>query len=409
MVKLSDSIMDYFLFIFKSALFDFSRNKGRTFLTSLGILIGVLSVVLLIAFGLGLRKYIEQQFESLGTNLLRVIPGKILRGGSFRTGPSALGGVKFDERDLVNLKKISQAKYVIPVFSKSVTVTGGGNSELGDLYATSADYFLGLNFKVNYGDVFNKTDVEKRAKVAVLGPKIAQKLFGEESSALEKTIKIEGQSFKVIGVVESKGGGFGGPDFDSFVYIPYRSGYIFNPDKKFIALIVKAQDNTDLDLLQTAIKQRLLKRYKEDDFSVIKQSELISAISSIFSVINMVLIAIAAISLLVGGIGIMNIMYVSVTERIKEIGIRRAIGARKSDILYQFLTESVILSLMGGFLGLFTAFIIVFFIQKFFPAYINTASVFLALFVSSAIGIIFGVFPAKKAADLEPVEAIRYE
>ncbi len=401
--------MDYFIFIFKSALSDFTRNKGRTFLTSLGILIGVLSVVLLMAFGLGLRKYIEQQFESLGTNLLRVTPGKILQGGSFRSSSSALGGARFDERDLLSLKKINQAKYVIPVFTKSITVRGGGNSELGDLYATSADYFLGLNFKANYGKVFDRGDDRKRSKVAVLGPKIAKKLFGEESAAIDKRIKIENQSFRVIGVVESKGGGFGGPDFDSFVYIPYRTGYVFNTDKKFIAFLVKAEDNANLVDLKERIKDKLLKRYKEDDFSVIEQSELISAISSIFSVLNIVLVAIAAVSLLVGGIGIMNIMYVSVTERIKEIGIRRAIGAQRSDILYQFLIEAVILSLMGGFLGLFIAFVIVFFIQKIFPAYINLTSVVLALLVSSAIGIIFGVFPAKKAADLEPVEAIRYE
>ena len=157
------------------------------------------------------------------------------------------------------------------------------------------------------------------------------------------------------------------------------------------------------------IKSQLLKRYKEDDFSVIQQAELLVAISSIFSIINTVLVAIAAISLIVGGIGIMNIMYVTVTERIKEIGIRRSIGARKSDILMQFLIESVLLSVFGGALGLILAFIVVILIQRFFPAYIDAGSVALALGVSSAIGIIFGVFPAKKAADLSPIDAIRYE
>ncbi len=401
--------MNYLIFILRSAFFDFSRNKGRTILTSLGILIGVLSVVLLVAFGLGLKKYIQNQFESLGTDLLRVVPGKILEGGSFRAGPSALGGIKFDEKDLLSLRKVHSAKYVIPVFSKTINVTVGKQTEISDLYASSGDIFYGLNLKSAYGDVFTKSDVEKRSKVVVIGPKIADKLFGDAGSAINKSIKVETQNFLVIGVLEAKGGGFGGPDLDSFVYMPYTSAQVFNQDKKFVAIVVKADVNADLDAVKNDIDQKLLKRYKEDEFSVIKQSELISAISSIFSILNSVLVAIAAISLLVGGIGIMNIMFVTVTERIKEIGIRRALGARKIDILSQFLVEAIILSLFGGLLGLTLAYAITLGLQTFFPAYINWQSVLLALGVSSAIGIIFGVFPAKKAADLSPIDAIRYE
>lgn len=401
--------MSYFIFILKSAFFDFSRNKGRTFLTSLGILIGVLAVVLLVAFGLGLRKYIQQQFESLGTNLFRVVPGQILQGGGFRAGPGSLGIIRFDERDMTSLKRIKDAEAVVPIFSKTVTVTGIGNNEIGDLYAATADIFIALNLQIKHGREYTKEDVDKRLKVVVLGPKIAAKIFGDEASAVERSVKIEGQSFRVIGIVEPKGGGFGGPDLDSFVYMPYKTGFIFNPEKKFLAFMVKAKDGVDLETVREEIKERLLRRYKEDDFSVIEQSELLSAISSIFSVINTILVAIAAISLLVGGIGIMNIMYVTVTERIKEIGIRRAIGARKMDILAQFLVESVILSLVGGICGLLLSMIIIFFIQKAFPAYIDLWSVLLALGVSSFIGIVFGVFPAKKAADLSPIDAIRYE
>lgn len=402
--------MYYFLFILRSALEDFQRNKIRTFLTSLGILIGVASVVLLIAFGLGLRKYIQDQFESLGTNLLRVVPGQILQGGGFRSGPSSFGAIRFDERDLLSLQRVKEAEYVIPVFSKTVTVTAGGSSEVGELYASSADIFLGLNLKPQYGIVFTGEDVEKRSKSVVIGPKLAEKLFGEAGRAVGRSIKIEGHTFKVIGVLAKKGGGFGGPDFDSFVYISYKTGYIFNADKKFLALIVKAYDEQkSLDNLKKEIKERLLRRYKENDFSVIEQAELISAISSIFGIINTVLVAIAAISLVVGGIGIMNIMYVSVVERIREIGIRRAIGATRGDILYQFLAEAVLLSLLGGLLGLLLSYLIVTIIQRVFPAYIDLPSVGIALGVSSLIGIIFGVFPAKRAADLSPIEAIRYE
>ncbi len=401
--------MNYFVFILKSAFFDFSRNKGRTFLTSLGILIGVLSVILLIAFGLGLKRYINQQFESLAPNLLRIVPGKILQNGSFRGGPSGFGGIRFDERDLIRIRRVKDVEYIVPWFTKTITASSGRKSELTDLFSTSADVFNALNIRAQFGENFTVSDVDKRSKVAVLGPKIAEKLFGDQKDAVGSSIKVEGQSFKVIGLTEPKGGGFGGPDFDSYIYIPYKTGYIFDSDKKFIAMVAKIKNNINLDDAERALNEVMLRRYKQDDFSIIKQTELVNAISSIFGVVNTVLVAIAAISLIVGGIGIMNIMYVTVTERIKEIGIRRAIGARKSDILYQFLVESVILSLFGGFLGLLLAFTIVFFIQKFFPAYIDLNTVIIALGVSSAIGVIFGVFPAKKAADLSPIDAIRYE
>ncbi len=402
--------MQYLLFITKSAIFDFSRNKSRTFLTSLGILIGVLAVVLLTAFGLGLRAYIEQQFEDLGSNLIRVVPGKILQNGSFRGGGGGVGAIRFDEKDVRRLERIKNVSSVVPVFSKSITATAGKNSELADLYSSNDKIFEVLNVKSEYGKLFTKQDLEKRAKVVVIGPTLAEKLFKRPKLAVGKTIKVESQSFTVIGVSEKKGGsGLGGPDFDSYVYMPYKTAYVFNTDKKFLALVVQTYQEEQIPAAIKNIERELNKRYSEDDFSIIRQEELIGAISSIFSLINTVLVAIAAISLLVGGIGIMNIMYVSVTERIKEIGIRRALGARKSDILYQFLIESVILSLLGGSSGLLLSYLIVLAIQQYFPAYIDLNSVLLALGVSSGIGIIFGVFPAKKAADLSPIEAIRYE
>jgi putative ABC transport system permease protein len=395
--------MIYFLFILKSALEDFRRNKLRTLLTSLGILIGVASVVLLMAFGLGLKKYISQQFGSLGTNLIFVTPGNSLKG-------QQLGGAQFDLQDVTALKKIEDVKYVSPVFTKGVTVSSATSKEFSSIYASSEDVFSTLNLEIEYGNLFTKTDVNKRNKIVVIGPEIAKKLFGTAGDALDQSINIEDQKFKIIGITKAKGGGgLGGPSFDSFIFMPYKVAYIYDPSKIFQALYINAQDGANIIDTKEEIKTTLLKHYKEDDFSVLEQTEILNTISSIFSVLNLVLVAIAAISLIVGGIGIMNIMYVSVVERTREIGIRRALGATGNDILFHFLVESIILSLLGGLLGLGISYAIVLVIQNFFPAYIDLMSIMIAVGVSSLIGITFGVFPARRAAKLSPIEAIRYE
>lgn len=404
--------MSYFTSIFKSAITDFGKNKGRTFLTSLGILIGVMSVVLLMAAGSGLKVYISQQFESLGTNLLYVMPGNMFgEGGSgIRAGSGGSIAPIFEEKDIIDLKRIREAEYVIPYYQKSIKVSYEGKSEYSTLEATSEDVFPSRNFVAQYGTTFSAADNSARNKVAVLGPKIAEKLFGDASLALDKKVRIDGQSFRVIGILEAKGGGgLGGPDFDSYIYIPYKTGYIFNTDKKFIEIMVKATSSDELPTLKEDIKNVLLKRLKSDDFSVVESTEILNTIGSIFNILNIVLVAIAAISLVVGGIGILNIMYVTVSERIKEIGVRRALGARRNDILWQFLAEAMVLSVFGGAMGLGLSEIIVFFMHSFFPAYISWQSILLALGTSSVIGIVFGVFPAKKAADLSPIDAIRYE
>ena len=316
----------------------------------------------------------------------------------------------FDEKDVVNLEKINEALYVVPAFTKSVNAESPGQSELGDLYATSESIFPARNLEVEYGVAFTRSDNDKRSKSVVIGPKLAEKLFNTAEGAVGKFVTIEKQRFKIIGVLKSKGGGgFGGPDFDSILYIPYKSAISFNPGKTFITLILKAKNDSDVPQLKQRVQEVLERRYKKDDFSIAEQTEILNAVTSIFSVLNIVLVAIAAISLIVGGIGIMNIMYVSVVERIREIGIRRALGARKQDILVQFLSEAIMLSLLGGFLGLLLSFIVILGIRQVFPAYIDLSSVLLALGVSSGIGVVFGVFPAKKAADLSPMEAIRYE
>lgn len=400
----------YLLFVIKSAVTDFTRNKIRTLLTSLGILIGVLSVVLIVAFGLGLKKSINEQFESLGSNQLILFPGKVISNGRFTGGASAVGAIRFDERDIASLKRIRDLKYVIPALSKSIDVSGNGRTESGSLYIAGYEIFDARNLVPSAGSLFTREDSDKRKKVVVLGGVIAEKLFDEPQNAIGKIVKTDKQSFRVVGVLEKKGGGgFGGPDFDSFIYLPYKTGYIFNPDKKFLSIILVADPSVSTDTAKKEISQTLLRRYKEDDFSIVELAEIQKAVTDIFGVLNIVLVGIAAISLVVGGIGIMNIMYVTVSERTKEVGVRRALGARQSDILAHFLIEAIILSVFGGLLGLLLAAGIVEGVQRFFPAYISFESVFLALGVSSVIGIVFGVFPARRASQLSPIEAIRYE
>jgi len=401
--------MNYFFFVVKAAIEDFKRNKTQTFLTSLGILIGVFSVVTLVALGLGLKRYISDQFALLGKSTLFIAPGKILSRGGFNTA-SSLASIKFDNRDLLRLKKLREIKEISPIFSKQTTAKSEKKSEESTIFFVSEAFFDINGFKIQKGRFFDKNDVSKKAKVLVLGPKLAKKLFGTIEAAIDQKISANSVNFTVIGVTEERGGGgFGGPDYDSYMFSPYTTGFIFNPAKNYSRFAVKFDENYSISEVKEAIKKEFLKRYDEDSFSIIEPGDILSAVNSIFGVLNIVLIAIASISLLVGGIGIMNIMFVTVSDKTKEIGIRRAIGARKKDILSQFIIESIILSIFGGFLGLILAFLGTLFIQRFFPAYIDINSVILALGVSSAIGIIFGVFPAKKAADLEPVEAIRYE
>lgn len=387
----------------KSAIEDFKRNKVRTALTSLGIMIGVMSVVLLIALGLGLKNYIEGQFNSMGANLVMIMPGSGISSGG---GAGIVGGAEFDERDISSISRVSGAKYIIPVFFKSVGVEAGGEKKSSYVMGVNEDYFSLMNKKLVGGEEFTKSDVASGAKVAVLGNTTADNLFENPEDAVGKTVRFENLRIKVIGVLEKTGDN----EQDKSVIIPYRATFgSLNSKKTFWSIYVGVESKDQVSVVKEGIKETLLKRYRADDFSVTEQSEILSTVNQIFGIINTVLIAIGSISLVVGGIGIMNIMYATVTERTKEIGIRRAIGATQKDILLQFLTESLILSVFGGVLGLLFATLIIFIVRFFFPASINLFSVVITIAISSAIGIFFGVFPARRAARLTPIEAIRYE
>jgi len=263
-----------------------------------------------------------------------------------------------------------------------------------------------MNIEAQYGRILTKSDIQSGSKVGVLGYTIAEKLFGDPRNAVGKTVRFEKQRYKVVGVSEKKGDN----ETDGAIFISYKATYgSLNPDKTFWSLYLGVESEDAIPIAKKKAEEALLKRYNEDDFSVTEQSELLKSINQIFSIINTVLVAIGSISLLVGGVGIMNIMYATVTERTKEIGIRRAIGATQKDILNQFLAESIVLSIMGGLLGLILATLIVLIVRIFFPASINVFSVVVTLLISTAIGVIFGVFPARRAAKLPPIEAIRFE
>jgi len=390
--------------LFKSAFADFRRDKVRTALTSLGIMIGVLSVVLLIALGLGLKNYIEQQFESMGANLIMIMPGSGFTGGNM--GAGTVGGADFDERDIHSLQNIQDLKYVTPLYFKSATISSADKEKTGQIMAVNEDAFPLLNIKAEYGELWGKSEVDKKSKVAVIGYTKAEDLFTKAGDALGKTIRIDGLRLKIIGVSKKTGDG----DQDGAVFIPYTTTFgSINPKKTFWAIYLGVPTKESVSAVSDEVKSILLKRYDKDEFSVTQQSEIMSTVDQIFGIINIVLIAIGSISLLVGGIGIMNIMYATVTERTREVGIRRAIGATKRDILLQFLTESTMLSLFGGIAGLVVATGIVSLVRIWFPVALNVVAVLVAIGVSSAIGIFFGVSPAKRAANLSPIDAIRYE
>lgn len=387
------------------------RNKTRSILTMLGIIIGVASVILLMSIGTGLQKYITDQFEQLGTNLVLVVPGKVGRGGgnAFSQGPPNFGGSKLTLSDAEKIAKIGGPIELVGAgIENQSTVSYQGKSKYTVVGGMSAEYMKMRNLKVSKGRVLSTADVRAERNVAILGSGVINKLFGQ-GQVLGKQITIGGQKFEVIGVLEPLGSGGLGVDLNDFAIIPVTSAQKIFGMKTVMLIGVKARSKEDIPQTISLVKKELLKKYKDDEISVIDQSNLVESINQILGVVTIALGGIAAISLVVGGVGIMNIMLVSVTERTREIGLRKAVGAKPNDILFQFIIEAVAMSLTGGAIGVLVGALGSLVINNFVATSVSLGSVLLSFGVSAAVGIVFGVAPAARASRLNPIEALKYE
>lgn len=399
--------MDFFEFI-KLALTALRTNKVRSFLTMLGIIIGVASVILLVSIGTGLQKYITEQFAALGSNTLYVMPGKL----DLSQGPrsSVLSKSKFELSDAADLVRgSSYIKQATPVIQGFGTMEYGGETSSTEVWGVWESFFEISNFKADYGEIITQNDVERSRRVIALGNKPATDLFGEDKQVVGKSLVLNGIRFEITGILESKGGGGGLGSADDFVAIPLTVAMRqFDENRPSMLLVQSTDQSTVMDAVRDA-KKILGRRLKEDDFSVVEQTQLLSTINQFLGVITAALGGIASISLLVGGIGIMNIMLVSVTERTREIGLRKAVGATSTAILTQFLIEAIILSIVGGIFGITLGSLGSLLLSKYIYSTVTLWSVLLALGFSTAVGIIFGVAPAIRAARLNPIDALRYE
>ncbi|OGD94050.1 hypothetical protein A2697_03530 [Candidatus Curtissbacteria bacterium RIFCSPHIGHO2_01_FULL_41_44] len=381
-------------------------NKVRSSLTALGIIIGVASVVLLISLGTGLRNYITGQFEQLGSNLLFVIPGKIGAGGR-GPGGTTINKLSIKHVDLIK-RKVKGLEGVIPTIQQFTTVKYQ-NKVLKDVTIIGTNEQFGdiVNLPAVHGKFFDKTQSDSGKKVAVIGKTIVKDIFGAKNPLGER-IDVKSQKYQVIGVLKEQGSTLGF-DQDNIVVVPFNAAQRQFGVTQVNNIYAKAQNQADIEKVAEDLKNVLLDDLSEEDFSVMTAQQTLSTIQGILRVISATLTGIAAISLLVGGVGISNIMLVSVTERTREIGLRKAVGAKSQDILFQFLVEAITISVLGGTIGLLLAGVGTVAISRFIPATITFWSVVIAFGFSVVVGVIFGVAPAIRASRLEPIVALRHE
>ncbi len=399
--------------LLKSSLKSILKNKSRTILTSLGIIIGVTSVILLTSIGNGLKKYVTDQFDSLGANSIYISPGKVFNdnGGFAQGGMANMILNSFTQKDILNLRRKLKDVEITPASAVFADISSSYNTQKAIEIDGSTEKFgenSNLVPSTGNGRWFTEEENDKKSPVIILGYQLAQDLF-PNTVAIGKKVIVKGKTLKVIGVSDKKGASFGGPSFDKQAYIPINIAFDLSGNNNIQSIIVKAKNKDSIEATKKEITNIMLKKYDKDAFSVFDSSQLLNSINSIIGVLTIALTGIAAISLVVGGIGIMNIMLVSVTERTREIGLRKAIGAYPRAILIQFLIEAVILSCIGGATGILLGYLGTLAIKSFFPAQVTISSVILAFGVSSLVGIVFGVAPARKASKLSPIEALRYE
>ena len=401
--------------LIKIAVRALANNKLRGFLTMLGIIIGVASVITMLAIGQGSKRSIQAQISEMGSNMIMIHPGADVRGG-VRQVASAMETLKLqDYEDIVDETRFVSA--VSPSVNSSGQAIYGANNAPTTVYGISPDYLEIRRYKVEDGDMFTEQDIQTAAKVCVVGKTVVDNLFPDGSNPVGKVIRFQKLPFRIVGVLESKGYNSMGMDQDDLILAPYTT-----IQKKVLAIThlqgitcsALKEEYTDqaIDEISEILRRNhKLKESDDDDFTIRSQQELSTMLTSTTDMMTVLLAAVAGISLLVGGIGIMNIMYVSVTERTREIGLRMSIGAKGIDILAQFLIESILISVTGGLIGVVFgvgAALVVNGVAH-FPIYIQPWSVILSFAVCTVTGVFFGWYPAKKAAQLDPIEAIRYE
>lgn len=401
--------------LLKIALRALANNKLRGFLTMLGIIIGVASVITMLAIGQGSKRSIQAQISEMGSNMIMIQPGADMRGG-VRQDASAMETLKLqDYEDIVNETRYVSA--TSPSVNSSGQVIYGANNAPTTVYGISPDYMEIRRYEVEDGDMFSDQDVQTAAKVCVIGKTVVDNLFPGGENPVGRVIRFQKLPFRVVGVLKSKGYNSMGMDQDDLILAPYTT-----IQKKILAIThlqgitcsALKEEYTDqaIDEISEILRRNhRLRETDDDDFTIRSMQELSTMLTSTTDIMTTLLAAVAGISLLVGGIGIMNIMYVSVTERTREIGLRMSVGARGVDILSQFLIEAILISITGGLIGVVIGCGASWIVKSVahWPIFIQPWSVFLSFAVCTVTGVFFGWYPAKKAADLDPIEAIRYE